>query len=367
MGMQRVEIKSKTKYLASPAVIVGIGAICLGVIAGLFAALLAVRANGDFGALRFTQPLGCAYYQAGPCLSAVTSAQGTAMGYPQWSKGSCGHISFCDAASRYYTIAANNGLAYGGKPQEPDPIPFDCPTPPTEPVCDPNEIVIITINGVNADLTHPLHDIDREFPGCKVTRVTMDICTNDGGTSCDSKDDAFDELREYMDMVKRRNPCAQFIFLGHSYGGIGLADDISKHPDQYPGNSCVVAVDPPPPPGLCLDGIIPQWLIDEVGYELAQDICKWSECLRHQDPSCEPPDWWHTVTDPTVGGPNTNSLLVPDLGKCHDPWLMDGCEDFLDDIDDALNGCLEDLNGQACNGSPGDYPPDCEAPFAIGG
>ena len=110
--VKKTPVQLKTELivsLVSPAIVLGIATACLGMIGGLLFALVGIRASGEFTALRYTEPLGCGYYQAGPCLDSLTRREAQQMGYTNWQQGSCKVISYCSSSAQPYTVEIAGG------------------------------------------------------------------------------------------------------------------------------------------------------------------------------------------------------------------------------------------------------------------
>ena len=112
--MKRVVVK--THSVTIPTALVGIATISLGVIGGLFSALLGIRASGEFTALRYAEPIGCGYYQAGPCLDSLTRLEAGQLGYTNWKQGSCKLIDFCNDTDERFSMQIAGG--YSGCTQD---------------------------------------------------------------------------------------------------------------------------------------------------------------------------------------------------------------------------------------------------------
>ncbi len=115
------------------------------------------------------------------------------------------------------------------------------------PLCP--EIMVISINGINADTDSDFHDwVRRNTPG---GIYNYHDPYGGGAEFCNSNPSAAaDNLRETIAAIKRDNPCIKIIVVGHSLGGTAAwflqdAADCSVYIDPptdcYPGGPLVCA------------------------------------------------------------------------------------------------------------------------------
>jgi hypothetical protein len=188
-------------------------------------------------------------------------------------------------------------------------------------------LYIITVNGINASLEHPLHSwVIAHFPDIYGYRSYDPYETQPGEEHegmiewCQSSPSLVgEEIRNIIDSIKQGDPCARVIVVGHSAGAIAA---------YYAAGSsdCEVLVDPPL-----------GW------YPFGGVVCPFQRDLDNAGRKNIKKHPGYVKTEP------------------HDPWLVqtpDSCASLLK-IEDAINACIESVLPEECQGSSNPSGLDC--------